>query len=194
MMKGLLILSNFVEDMEALGTRDLLKRAGIEIVTATFETSLQIITSYGLHVKADDYAQNITIDGYDFLIIPGGPYVGKIVDQDRDIKELVREFYDQGKLVTAMCAGLRFIGQIGLLDGKHYTAFHGSNKDALKGYYHPEEKVVIDGRIITARGAGVIYDFAYEITKYLLSEEKAKEVQKNMMFSSPEDFGFTGNS
>jgi 4-methyl-5(b-hydroxyethyl)-thiazole monophosphate biosynthesis len=181
-MRGLLILSNFVEDMEALGTRDLLKRAGIEIVTATFETSLQIITSYGLHLKADDYAQNITIDGYDFLIIPGGPYVGKVVDQDRDIKELVRDFYDQGKLVTAICAGPRFLGQIGLLDGKHYTAFHGSNKDALKGYYHPEEKVVIDGRIITARGAGVIYDFAYEITKYLLSEEKAKEVQKNMMF------------
>lgn len=181
-MKGLLILSNRVEDMEALGTRDLLLRAGFEIDTVTFEESLTIITSYGLEICVEDFAQNVNVDDYDFLIIPGGPYVEKIVDQDQEIKELAKSFYKKDKYIAAICAGPRFLGQAGLLDGKNYTAFRGSDKDAPKGNYLPNDKAVVDGRIITARGAGAVYEFAYEITKNLLSKEKALEVRNKIMY------------
>lgn len=181
-MKGLLIFSNLVEDMEAIGTRDLLLRAGIEIDSVTFEESLRITTSYGLEICVDDFAQNITVEDYDLLIIPGGPYVGKIVDQDQEIKELVKSFYHKDKVIAAICAGPRFLGQTGILDGKNFTAFRGSEKDAPKGNYRPEDKAVVDGRIITARGAGAVYEFAYEITKKLISKEKALEVRNKIMY------------
>jgi len=181
-MKGLLILSNLVEDIEAIGTRDLLIRAGCKIDTVTFEESLIIKTSYGLEICVDDFAQNVRVDEYDFLIIPGGPYVGKIVDQDQDIKNLAIQFHQKEKLIAAICAGPRFLGQAGLLDGKKYTAFHGSDKDAPKGHYQPNDKAVLDGQIITARGAGAIYEFAYEITKYLMTKEKALKVQESIMY------------
>ena len=85
-MKGLLILSHKMEDVEALGTRALLKRAGLEITTATFEDTLEIQTSW-LFVKADYFAFDLQMNNYDFLIIPGGRYVSQIVDQDVNIKE-----------------------------------------------------------------------------------------------------------
>ena len=181
-MKGLLILSNDVEDMEAVGTRDILLRAGFEITTATFEESLQISTSHGLDIRVDDYVENLMVEEFDLLIIPGGPYVGKTVDKDRNIKDLAKTFDAQDKWIAAICAGPRFLGQAGLLDGKEYTAFRGSEKDAEKGVYHKENKAMVDGRIITARGAGAVYAFAYEIIKTLVSKEKADQVFDHMMF------------
>lgn len=181
-MKGLLILSNLVEDIEAVGTRDLLQRAGIDIVTATFEDSLSIKTSFGLKIEVDTFGHDVLIDEFDFLIIPGGPYVKKTVDDDVSIKQLAKDFHSKGKLIAAICAGPRFLGQVGLLDGKRFTAFTGSEQDAKNGFYLEGMKSVVDGNIITASGAGALYEFAYEITKYLISEEKAIEVRKNILY------------
>jgi protein deglycase len=69
-----------------------------------------------------------------------------------------------------------------LLNGIKYTAYTGSNVDMPKGIYLPELKAVKDNNIITARGAGAVYEFSYEITNYLLGEEKAKALLKNILY------------
>jgi 4-methyl-5(b-hydroxyethyl)-thiazole monophosphate biosynthesis len=51
-----------------------------------------------------------------------------------------------------------------------------------KGTYHPKEKAVTDGNIITARSAGAVYEFAYAITSYLLGEHKASELYKSILY------------
>ncbi|MBN2300736.1 MAG: DJ-1/PfpI family protein [Acholeplasmataceae bacterium] len=181
-MKGLLILSHHVEDGEALATRALLIRAGLEVTTITYENTLDIVTAFGLKVKADAFAKNIDPIAYDFLIIPGGAYVAKIVDKDVQIKEMAKLFDKQDKLVAAICAGPRFLGQAGLLNGVSFTAYAGSEKDMPKGIYLPSYKAIRDHNIITARGAGAIYEFVNEIIKYLLGEEKAQAVLNSILF------------
>ena len=181
-MKGLMILSHQMEDVEALGTRALLRRAGIDLVTATFEDTLDIQTSYGLIVKADGFAFDFHMSDYDFLVIPGGRYVSQIVDQDTYIKPLCQSFHEEKKMIAAICAGPRFLGQAGLLDGVHYTAYPGSEVDAPKGIYHRELKATKDQQIITARGAGAVYEFAFEIVKHLLGEDKAQSLLKNIQY------------
>jgi len=181
-MNALLIVSNLVEDMEAIGTRDLLLRAGFKVVTATYEESLTLKTSHDLTFHADTYASKLDVKDFDLLIIPGGPYVAKTVDQDVNIKELASEFARRDKWIAAICAGPRFLGQAGLLKGKNYTAFRGSEVDGQDGDYHPEVKAMVDGKIITARGAGAVYSFAYTITKELISTKKADEVRDKIMY------------
>ena len=181
MMKGLLIFSHHMEDVEALGTRALLKRAGLDITTATFEDTLEIQTSYGLSIKADYFAFDLQMNNYDFLIIPGGRYVSLIVDQDVNIKRLCKEFHHEKKMIAAICAGPRFLGQAGLLDGIHFTAYTNID-DAPQGIYHKEVKTIVDQSIITARSAGAVYEFAYEIVKYLLGEDKAVALLKNIQY------------
>ncbi|MFH0767919.1 MAG: DJ-1/PfpI family protein, partial [Bacillota bacterium] len=139
-MKGLLILSHHVEDGEALTTRALLIRAGLEVVTITFESTTDIITAFGLKVKADYFAKDVNFSEYDFLVIPGGGYVAKIIEKDVHIKELAKFFYKQNKMVAAICAGPRFLGQAGLLDGRSFTAYRGSEIDMPKGIYLPSYK------------------------------------------------------
>jgi protein deglycase len=181
-MKGLIVFSNHMEDVEALATRALLIRAGLKVDSMTFQNSKTIQTAFNQEVMADYTMDEVDMDLYDFVVIPGGKYVSEIIEQDVNIKLLATHFYQAHKLVAAICAGPRFLGQVGLLDGKNFTAFTGSEKDMPKGQYQPEKKVVRDQNIITARGAGAVYDFAYEIVKYMTSEIKADALLKNILF------------
>ncbi len=181
-MKGLLILSHYIEDGEALTTRALLIRAGLEVVTITFEKTLDIITAFGLKVKADHFAKDVNYAEYDFLIIPGGSYVARVVDKDTQIKDLAKYFNSHDKMIGAICAGPRFLGQAGLLNGRSFTAYRGSEADMPKGIYLPSHKAIRDHNIVTARGAGAVYEFAFEIVKYLLGEEKAQALLNSILF------------
>jgi len=181
-MKGLIVFSHNMEDVESLATRALLVRAGFEVHSLTFESTKHINTAFHQEIIADYTMDEIEIDTYDFVVIPGGKYVSQTVNQDVNIKTLVTQFYQRNKLVAAICAGPRFLGQAGLLDGKNFTAYTGSEKDMPKGHYLPDKKAVKDGNIITARGAGAVYEFAYEIVAYLLDVARAEELLKNILF------------
>ena len=181
-MKGLMIFSDRMEDIEAIATRDLLMRAGIEVVTASISETLMIQTSYGIHLSADLLFKDVHENDYDFLIIPGGPYVATTVDQDTKVKQLAKQFNNSQKIIGSICAGPRFLGQAGLLDGKKFTCFPGSEVDMKHGKYLPKKTVVKDGNIITARGAGVVYAFAFELIKTLINEQKAKQVLARIQY------------
>lgn len=181
-MKGLFIFSHDMEDGEALTTRALLMRAGLQIVTMTFEQTLDIKTSYGLIAKADHFAHDIHLDNYDFVIVPGGKYVKNVVDHDVHIKETLKYFHQKGKMVAAICAGPRFLGQAGILKGINFTAFPGSEKDAPEGIYHRDLKAITDGNIITGRSAGAVYEFSHEVVKYVMGEEIASKLLSSILF------------
>lgn len=181
-MKGLMILSDFCEDTEALSTRALLKRAQIEIDTVTINPTKMITTGYGLQVVVDYHSDEIELDDYDFLVVPGGKYVAMTIDHDTYIKSTVMTFEKAEKLICAICAGPRFLGSMGVLKNKHYTIYPGNQNPAFEGVYHPELKVVTDGLVITARGAGATLDFAYEIIRYIQGEAAAKKILENIAY------------
>jgi 4-methyl-5(b-hydroxyethyl)-thiazole monophosphate biosynthesis len=181
-MRGLIIFSNDMEDVEALATRALLIRSGYQIDSVTFNETKDVKTAFGLDILADYLSNDIEIDKYDFLIIPGGKYVHLTIENDKHVKSLAKTFNAKNKLICAICAGPRFLGQAKLLEGVEYTAYTGSEIDMPKGIYHPNKKVVTDGLFITARGAGVVYDFVYEIIRYFSGKEEAEKLLKNILY------------
>ncbi len=180
--KGLFILSHDNEDLEALGTRALLVRAGFDMTAGTFEDTLDLKLAHGTKVKADARIQELDTDAYDFIVIPGGKYVKNTVDDDQDIKAISRRFYDQGKLVAAICAGPRFLGQAGILENRSYTAFTGAEIDMPNATLKRDEKALRDGNIITGRGAGAVYEFAYEIVRYFKGDEAADKLLNTILY------------
>ncbi len=181
-MKGLVILSNVCEDVEAIGTIALLRRAGLEIVTATFNDDKKVTCAYNTKVEAEEFIENLNLDEFDFLVIPGGSYVVKTYDTDKNIKNIILEFNSKNKLIAAICAGPMFLGEAGLLKEKHYTVFPGCEKESFGGILQQYHKVVKDGNLITARSVGALFDFSYEIIKYLKGYEKAEEFLKDIYF------------
>ena len=184
MKKVLLVLSHDVEDIEALGTRAILVRSGIKVITTTFQKELKIETAFGLHVDVDTHSDGIDIDDFDMLIIPGGKYVSETIDLHDKMQVIAKSFYNKKKPIAAICAGPRFLGRANLLNGIHYTAYPGSEKDIPNGIYEPDKKAVTDGKFITARGAGCVYEFSKEIMTYLLGQEVSNHVLKQIEFST----------
>ncbi len=181
-MRGLIVFSDHMEDVEALATRALLVRAGFEMDSATINDNLEVISAFGQLLKVDKMLKDINTNDYDFFVIPGGAYVAKIIDKDVIIKRFAKAFNEQNKIIAAICAGPRFLGQAELLDDKKYTCFPGSEKDMPLGKYLPKKKAVKDGNIITARGAGVVYEFVYEIVKALKDEKSAKALLARIQY------------
>lgn len=181
-MKGLLIYSNNCEDVEAVSSTALLRRSGLEIVTATFNDVKQVKCVYGTALEAEYFVKDINIDEYDFLVIPGGSYVVNTYKEDVDFKDLVINFNKKGKLIAAICAGPMFLGEVGLLEDKNYTIFPGCERDNFKGNLQQYYKVVLDKNIITGRSVGAVIEFAYEIVKYVKGFTEAEQFLEKIYF------------
>ena len=103
-MKGLIVLANGFEDTEAICTIDILKRSGMTIVSATPHENLEVVSRYGLNVKADIHLAEATEKDFDFLVIPGGRAVFEVWDKNEEISKLIKDFIGAKKLVAAICA------------------------------------------------------------------------------------------
>lgn len=179
-MKVLLYVADHCEDIEAFATRALLVRSGLTVKTVCDHQGKQITTAFGLTVQCDYHVSEIEVDDYAMLIIPGGKYVALTYATNQSVKTLIQAFDHRQKPLAAICAGPRFLGAVGLLKTEKYTAFPGSEKD-IEGDYLGEEKVVVDGRFITARSAGAVYEFSLAIASFLQGESQAKWLKENIL-------------
>ena len=110
-MKGIVILGNGFEDTEAIATIDVLKRSKMEIVTAAFD-SLEVVSQYGMKVKADMFLNDVKEGDFDFLVIPGGRAVYEVLNKSEKVSDLIKEFNQSNKLIAAICAGPSQIGKL----------------------------------------------------------------------------------
>ena len=182
MKKGLMIVNNKVEDGEALFTRALLIRAGYEIKTATLESDTNLKTAYGLSFKADALIEEVDFDGFDFLVVPGGSHVFDWFEKKERLDEVIKHFNEQEKLLALICAAPLFLKNLNILPNKKFTIFSGLEEKLAEGTYLIDAKVVTDGNLITARSAGVIYDFVFAILNYFNDDKKLKKLQESIIY------------
>ena len=98
------------------------------------------------------------------------------------MNEIVKKFYDEGKIVAAICAGPITFGKLGIVNGKNATCYPGF-EDQLVGCNYKDELVVVDENIITGRGPAAAIPFAFEILNHILPE-KVEQIKKAMLFNS----------
>ena len=179
-MKVAVLLAEGFETIEALTTVDILRRAGV--TCDTFATkNLEVTTSHSVTIKADKVLNDEVYD-YDVVVLPGGMPGSVNLRDDEKVNELVKRFYDEGKIVAAICAGPITLGKLGIVNGKNATCYPGFD-DQLVGCNYKEELVVVDGNVITGRGPAAAIPFAFEILKHV-APNKVEEIKKGMLFNS----------
>lgn len=176
MNKILLLLADGFEDVEALGTCDLLLRSGQAVITATISDNLEVISSFKIKIKADTYLKNINADDFDVLVLPGGGLGVKNLGESKLVKSIVEDFIKKDKIVAAICAAPSILGKYGYLRDKRYTCYAGFN-EGIDGHFTAEE-CVIDGKIVTARSMKYFAKFAYAILKVLDKDYLVGQVEK----------------
>ena len=174
-MKGLLILADGFEDTEALTTRDVLLRAGIEVTTCSITDRLEVESSFGVHLLADALLKLIfDCEPFDFIILPGGGRGTRNLSECQFLKQYLDYFMSKNKLVCAICAAPSILGKYGYLENRKYTCFAGFN-EGIRGDFTGNE-VEKDGNIITARSMHYSIPFALEIIATLLGENAKEKV------------------
>lgn len=177
-MKGLILLANHFEDVEAICTIDMLRRANIELDLVSVIDNLDITTQSGLKVKAEKVYNEINLDDYEFVILPGGKAVYETHLESEVTNSIIKDFYNKHKLICAICAAPMVLKDY--LKDKDFTCFP-SCEETIKGHYTKNKVEVVDN-IITSKAAGTTFEFSYEIIKYLKGEELAKKVLKSVYY------------
>lgn len=181
MAKTAIFLAEGFEEIEALTVVDLLRRAGIEITTASITGSRQVCGSHGIKVEADALFEDINFDDTDMIILPGGMPGTDNLDACEPLKARIREFADAGKKLSAICAAPRVLGKMGVLSGKRATCYPG-NEELLKGADPQTTEVVKDGNFITSRGMGTAIPFGLAIIEEFQGKEAADDMAKKIIF------------
>lgn len=178
---GIFLAEGF-EEIEGLTVVDILRRAGIEAVTISIMGKKEITGSHKITVLADALFEKVDFSEFDGVVLPGGmPGTTNLKNHDGVI-EVVKKFAEEGKLVAAICAAPSVLGHAGILQGKKAACYPGC-EEQLSGAEVTYEEVAEDGNVITSRGMGTAIPFALQLTAYLIDEEKAKELAKQIIYT-----------
>lgn len=178
MKKGLILLGEGFEDTEAIGVIDILRRAGMQIDTAGIN-SQKIKTQSGNTFFADFVLDSTDLKTYDFLILPGGKAVFRVLEKEKAVDDAITYFHDAGKHIFAICAAPRLLAKKGYFKNQTFTIFPGCLNEPCLGKI-VNKGVVAGNKIITAKAMYYVFEFALKIVEKLIDKKTALAVAKEI--------------
>ena len=175
MPKVLVPLAEGCEELEAVTLIDLLRRAGVEVVTAGLKPGI-VTASRGVKLVPDVTLEVALQDQYDMVVLPGGMPGAAHLQDDPRIISLLQKMAAAGQYTAAICAAPMVLAKAGLLEGKRATSYPGS-LDAYTGISLQTAAVVQDGKVLTSRGPGTAMDFALALIEVLTGPDKRQQVE-----------------
>ncbi len=173
------LLADGFEEIEALTPVDVLRRAGIDVVTYSVNGDLCVCGAHNIMIDADNVIENIDYENIDAIILPGGMPGTDNLENSQDVKDILEYADSEGILMCAICAAPKILGKLGYLKGKRATCFPGF-EEYLDGVETTGNGVEVDGSIITSKGMGTAMDFSLAI----LEKIKGKDVADKMAVST----------
>lgn len=163
------------EEIEALCPLDIMRRAGLEVTTVGVGSD-RICGAHGITVETDMIHSDFRADDIEMIFLPGGmPGTLNLADCDTVI-DAVRAAVDYDSYVAAICAAPSILGDMGLLRDKRAVCYPGF-EDRLTGAVIPDEKVVLDGNILTAKGMGAAVEMGLKIVEIFRGKDAAQELR-----------------
>jgi len=181
MKKATVFFAAGFEEVEALTQVDLLRRAGIDVDMVSITDEYSVLGAHDIEIVCDICLEEIDKDSYDALVLPGGMPGTKNLGNCAELVEMIKEYNEKGKIVSAICAAPMVLGINGILKGRKACCYPGFEK-FLDGAEFVEDKCVADGNVITSRGVGTAIEFASALITALVGEETAKEVKESIIY------------
>jgi 4-methyl-5(b-hydroxyethyl)-thiazole monophosphate biosynthesis len=180
-IKAVLFLAAGFEEIEAVSIVDTLRRGGVEVTIAGLQEGV-IEGAYGVNVIPDGAIDEIIIEEFDAVVLPGG-YPGYVnLGQDRRVLDLVTKAFETGIIVAAICGAPSVLAKSGILKGKKATIYPGLEAELTGGGAKPvNERVVVDGKVITSQGPGTAVEFGVKLVALLVGEKRARELKDELV-------------
>ena len=173
-MKVVVFLADGFEECEALIVVDILRRARVETITASITGRMEVYSSRNICIKADALIENVDFSDVNMIVLPGGRIGTDNLAKNDIVLQKCREF-SENRIVAAICAAPSILANLGLLDGKNATC-HPDYETKMAGAVLTGEDVVSSRNIITARGLGAAFQFAFELLCRLLGKDSQEQI------------------
>lgn len=180
-MKAVVFLADGFEECEGLIVVDILRRAGVETIMASVMESLEVDSSRHIKITADVSAENLDLRGIDLIVLPGGRLGTENLKKSDIIRTACISFAEK-KLIAAICAAPSILDELGLLNGKKVTC-HPDFEKNIKNAIITGDSVTVDGNIITGRGLGASFLFAFELVRVLCGDDKVDLIKEAICFN-----------
>lgn len=169
------------EEMELTITVDILRRAGIEALTASLADNIAPVKgSRGIFMVPDITIDQIKCEQLDMVVLPGGIEGTQNLAESAKVLEIIKTMQKLGRKIAAICAAPAVLVLAGVAVGRRATS-HPAAADHMKGVNYSEERVVIDGNMITSRAAGTTFEFAFALIESLLGQEASEAVNAGVL-------------
>lgn len=173
------LLAPGFEEIEAITVIDVLRRADIHVTVAGIRKG-EITGSHEITVRPDKTLEEIQPQGFDMVVLPGGLPGTNHLREDPRVLAFVRAIAESGKHTCAICAAPIVLKAAGVTEGKTVTS-HPIVAEEFSGSDYREDRVVVDGPVVTSRGAGTAMEFALELVRILAGTEKARLLAEMMV-------------
>jgi len=181
---ALVVIADGSEEIEAVTAIDVLRRAGINVTVAGLEGSKVVNCSRNVNIVPDASFQDANAKGpFDVIILPGGLKGSDSFGSSVELGAALKEQEKAGRLVAAVCAAPTALKKHGIAVGKSVTSYPTTKDFMQEGgqYNYKEDRVVVDGNLITSRSPGTSLEFALAIVEKLVGKEKATEIAKGVL-------------
>ena len=178
--KVLVPIADGIEELEAVGIIDTLRRADADVTVASVGL-LQVTGSRGVKLTADTTLANCASATFDAIVLPGGMPGAEQLRDSAQLAEMLKAQKAAGRLLAAICAAPAVVlHHHGLLKNVKATCYP-SMQSQLDADQVSRDRVVVHGQCITAQGPGVAIEFALKLVEMLYGPAKARDVGGAML-------------
>ena len=175
-----MLLGTGFEETEAIAPLDLLRRAGVEVMTVGVNGKI-IKGSHNIGVEADIELSEMDLTDLEMIILPGGLGGVTSVRASEEAMNALRFAWENGKFVAAICAGPTVLADLGITDHKQATCYPGCESGMGNAVMIPDAAAVRDGLLITGTSAGCAVTFGLELIKALKGDIAAETIRKQIV-------------
>ena len=176
------LLGTGFEEVEAIAPVDLMRRAGISVLTVGV-TGKIVCGGHNIGIEADITLEEMDLTDLDMIVLPGGLGGVASARASQGALDALRFAWENGKFVAAICAGPTVLADLHITDGKQATCYPGCESGMGSAKMIPGAPCVRDGNLITGMSAGCATPFGLALIEALKGPEAAKAIEKQIVIS-----------
>lgn len=180
MSRALIPLADGFEDIEAVSVIDVLRRGGVEVVTASLGDSQEVRSAHGIMMRAEVPLMAVLDDLFDAVVLPGGGEGTENLKRDPRVAEILRRHQGAKRLVAAICAAPVILTELGIVPENVPMVCYPTCIVDL-GRPCANAPVVADENFITGQAPGSALLFALVVLQYLEGEAMARKVSRGLV-------------
>ena len=175
-----MLLGTGFEETEAVAPLDLLRRAGVDVLTVGV-TGKTVYGGHNIGITADIEIHEMDLTNLDMIILPGGLGSVAAARASKAALEALKFAWENGKFVAAICAGPTVLADLGITDGRKATCFPGCEEAMGCADLQENAAAVRDGRLITGTSAGCAIPFGLMLIEALKGKEEADRIANQIV-------------